>query len=124
MGVGWHGHAARRIDAQLRLRLAQGTFRPLKREIQLDRVQMDQLLSDFDFMANFNQHIPNDSGDFAADASLIRRYQCSGEVRGALKRDALKRRCADVYDRSALSPSSATLPESLLILWSALLGTS
>ena len=35
-----------------------------------------------------------------------------------------KRRGADVYDRSALSPSSATLPESLLILWSALLGTS
>ena len=58
--------------------LAKCALGSLKGKVEFGCVQADQLLTDVYFLSNFNQNITDDSGDFAADTSLIGRDQCPG----------------------------------------------
>src|SRR5205085_3745535 len=74
-------------------------------------IQPHQFLSYSDFLADFNQNIPDDSGNFAANASLIGGYEGSRQVHGALDGHFLDRRRFRIDDSASpgTAPTAAAL---------------
>jgi hypothetical protein len=58
-------------DAELRFRLSQRAFGPIHRKLQFPRLNLDNNLSRFDFLADFNEYVFDNAIDFTAHPNLV-----------------------------------------------------